>query len=532
MSFFSGVARWAGNLSVTARLSFGFGSLLVFALLIGVAGVGGLHRMNSSITDVVSYNNAKLAAAQAMARAATQQQLALFGLVVADNATEAEAAHKDVQSHAGQYADNKAGLTDIFTLLKPTEAESAILKKIEEAESSTVSMIAKNEALFKDEQTEAATKMLDKTVTPAIDAWVNYLDELVSIEQRINDAAAAKAAREYAVLKYFSLACIALAMVIGSAMAYGIARSLNRELGGEPREVTRVANEIAAGNLAQIIALRQNDTYSIMAAMKGTVSQLAEIMQGVNRACDTINTAASEIASGNMDLSERTERQASSLQETAAAMEQLTATVAQNAENARQADRLANGASEVAMRGGKVVGNVVTTMTSINESSRRISDIIGVIDGIAFQTNILALNAAVEAARAGEQGRGFAVVAGEVRSLAQRSAEAAKEIKNLIATSVDKVSEGTKLVDEAGKTMDEIVTAVTRVSNVIAEITTASAEQSDGISQVNEAISQMDQTTQQNAALVEQAAAAAESLKGQAQSLAETVSVFKLEHRF
>jgi methyl-accepting chemotaxis protein len=259
-----------------------------------------------------------------------------------------------------------------------------------------------------------------------------------------------------------------------------------------------------------------------------TFEQLTEVVARVKESTEAINVASKEIASGNTDLSQRTEEQASNLEQTAASMEELTGTVKQNAENARQANQLAAGASEVARRGGEVVKQVVVTMGSINESSRKIVDIISVIDGIAFQTNILALNAAVEAARAGEQGRGFAVVATEVRNLAQRSAAAAKEIKELIGNSVEKVDTGTKLVDEAGKTMEEIVTSVRRVTDIMSEITAASQEQSGGIEQVNQAITQMDQVTQQNAALVEQAAAAAESLEEQARMLAEAVSVFRV----
>ncbi|MES2366375.1 MAG: methyl-accepting chemotaxis protein [Pseudomonadota bacterium] len=252
------------------------------------------------------------------------------------------------------------------------------------------------------------------------------------------------------------------------------------------------------------------------------------VISQIREATDKVNTGASEIATGNADLSSRTESQASSLEETASSMEELTSTVKQNAENARQANQLVVSASDVAVKGGKVVGQVVDTMSSIKDSSRKIADIISVIDGIAFQTNILALNAAVEAARAGEQGRGFAVVAAEVRNLAQRSAGAAKEIKSLIEDSVDKVDVGGKLVDEAGKTMEEIVNSVKRVTDIMSEIAAASQEQSSGIEQVNQAVGQMDEATQQNAALVEEAAAAAESLQDQAAKLAQAVSVFKL----
>ncbi|MDD4910778.1 MAG: methyl-accepting chemotaxis protein [Sideroxydans sp.] len=294
-------------------------------------------------------------------------------------------------------------------------------------------------------------------------------------------------------------------------------------------EVVRVLGALSQGDLTQTISNHYNGTFGqLKDDANATVAQLTDTIGRIKEAADTINTASKEISSGNTDLSQRTEEQASSLEETAASMEELTSTVKQNAENARQANQLALGASDVAIKGGDVVGQVVHTMASISDSSKKIVDIISVIDGIAFQTNILALNAAVEAARAGEQGRGFAVVASEVRNLAQRSAAAAKEIKTLIGDSVDKVTEGTALVDKAGKTMEEIVNAVKRVTDIMGEISAASNEQSQGIEQVNTAITQMDDVTQQNAALVEQAAAAAESMEEQARELATQMSTFKL----
>jgi len=313
-------------------------------------------------------------------------------------------------------------------------------------------------------------------------------------------------------------------------LAWFITRRIMATLGGEPAEVLLIAKEISDGNLSNQIAVKAGDTSSLLSALNLMQNNLHELVQHIKSAADSISTGAKEIASGNTDLSSRTEQQASSLEETASSMEELSSTVKQNAENAKQANQLAAAASGVAIKGGQVVGEVVGTMSSINESSRKIVDIISVIDGIAFQTNILALNAAVEAARAGEQGRGFAVVAAEVRNLAQRSAAAAKEIKQLIGDSVDKVDGGTKLVAQAGETMEEIVNSVKRVTDIMGEIAAASAEQSSGIDQINNAVTQMDEVTQQNAALVEQAAAAAESLEEQAQDLTESVSVFKLDN--
>ncbi|MEO6147630.1 MAG: methyl-accepting chemotaxis protein, partial [Sulfuriferula sp.] len=329
---------------------------------------------------------------------------------------------------------------------------------------------------------------------------------------------------------YATVRNIAIAAILGGVLLAGfIGIWLIRAISGPLNEAIRVAKSVAAGDLTQTIEVHSNDeTGQLMQAMKEMNDSLVHIVGQVRNGTETIAVASRQIASGNADLSGRTESQASSLEETASSMEELTSTVKQNAEHARHANQLVGSTAEMAVSGGQLVGKVVTTMASIKSSSRKIADIIGVIDGIAFQTNILALNAAVEAARAGEQGRGFAVVAAEVRNLAQRSAGAAKEIKTLISDSVEQVDVGSKLVDEAGEAMDDIVTSVELVVDIISGIATASQEQSSGIEQVNQAVGQMDEATQQNAALVEQAAAAAESLQDQAAKLAQAVSIFRL----
>ncbi|WP_306714546.1 methyl-accepting chemotaxis protein [Burkholderia dolosa] len=324
---------------------------------------------------------------------------------------------------------------------------------------------------------------------------------------------------------------LAVVLVIGfviSAAMLVIIRNVRGSLGGEPDEAAALALRIAHGDLTQPVPVRAGDRTSMMAAMRDMQARLQATLGGIRQSAEAIASASREIASGNDDLSQRTEEQAASLEETAASMEQLTATVKQNADNARQASGLANNASEIARAGHDVVNRVIGTMGEIDDSSRRIADIIGVIEGIAFQTNILALNAAVEAARAGEQGRGFAVVAGEVRSLAQRSATAAKEIRELIVDSVERVRNGSTLVDQAGTTMGEILQAVARVTDIMGEIAAASEEQASGITQVGRAVTQMDQVTQQNAALVEEAAAAAASLQEQAARLRDAVGAFRL----
>lgn len=319
-------------------------------------------------------------------------------------------------------------------------------------------------------------------------------------------------------------------VLVGIVIGVLLTRNLTRQLGGEPRDVAAAANAIAAGDLTTAIDTTKATPGSVIEAMSAMQSSLLKVVSTVRGSSDSIATGSSQISIGNADLSQRTEEQASNLQQTAASMEELSSTVMSNAETARQASGLAGAASEVATRGGVVVGQVVATMDEITQASRKIGDIIGVIDGIAFQTNILALNAAVEAARAGEQGRGFAVVASEVRNLAQRSAEAAKEIKLLIINSVEKVETGTRLVDEAGSTMGDIVAQVKRVADMINEISAATAEQTTGIGQINDAVMQLDQVTQQNAALVEESAAAADSLNQQAGQLVQAVAVFNIGH--
>ncbi len=322
---------------------------------------------------------------------------------------------------------------------------------------------------------------------------------------------------------------VAVIVILATAgIAFFVIRAIWHELGGEPEYALDITRGVADGNLNLQISVAGNAPHSLLGALKEMQQKLQAMMYGIKKSADTIKYASAEIATGNLDLSNRTESQASSLEETASSMETLTHTVRQNAQNSNQANQLVQTAASIAVRGGQVVSEVVSTMGSINESSRKIVDIIGVIDGIAFQTNILALNAAVEAARAGEQGRGFAVVASEVRNLAQRSASAAKEIKTLINDSVDKVGRGSHLVDQAGQTMGEVVNAVNRVTGIVTEISAASQEQSAGIQEVSSAINQMDQMTQQNSALVEEAAAAAESLKEQAENLTRLLSVFKL----
>ena len=361
----------------------------------------------------------------------------------------------------------------------------------------------------------------------SFNSWVQAIERSADYNAAGGARSREEAARSYAAGRGLNITLTLAALVVAATLAWLLMRHVRGLLGGDPADAANLVRQVAEGDLSGHIEVRAGDERSLIAALKAMQNSLRQVVGGVRQGSESVASASAQIAMGNGDLSQRTEEQASALEQTAATMSELGATVRLTSENAAQADQLARSATDVAQRGGQVVQQFVDTMKGINDSSRRIADIIGTIDGIAFQTNILALNAAVEAARAGEQGRGFAVVASEVRSLAQRSAEAAKEIKTLISTSVEQVEHGTSQVDQAAATMDEVVAAIRRVTEVVGEISNATREQSQGVSQVGEAVGQMDQVTQQNAALVEESAAAAEALRQQADALVAAVARFR-----
>jgi len=429
-----------------------------------------------------------------------------------------------------EIAKNKKTIDDAVVVLDKlvyTEQGKAIMQEFKQARGKYVASFGMVGKLVADNRKEEARQMMLAETLPALDVVQSIVARLTAVQKKMVEQRGTVAAGHIDAAIQMMMVLGVLAAVGGIALAYWITHSITRPL----HEAVKIAQTVAAGDLTSVIDAKYKDeTGQLLQALKNMNSSLIRIVGEVRHSTEAIAIASTQIASGNMDLSSRTEEQASSLEETASSMEELTGTVRQNADNARQANQLALTASSVATKGGDVVSQVVDTMGSINDSAKKIADIIGVIDGIAFQTNILALNAAVEAARAGEQGRGFAVVAAEVRNLAQRSAAAAKEIKNLIGDSVQKVDAGSRLVDDAGSTMQEVVASVRRVTDIMGEITAASQEQTTGIEQINQAVIQMDSVTQQNAALVEQAAAAAASLQHQAGSLAQVVGVFKLHH--
>ena len=505
---------------------FGFGLLsLAFATVIAVAGYWGQQQMSHAMTDVMTSSTAQKNLMQAdMMHEAVQSDV--LAAMLAGQKPEEERAEsgkqitENLREHAGVFhdslADNKSLPLDGPIKEKIAESESVLDAYIRAAEA-VIALALQDQAAAQAQYPEFIKAF------EAAELKMGELSELIEGAAKQAESSSGEAANT-------AQSAILLGLIVSALILLGISVAFSRAITRPLDAAVKLAHGVAEGDLTQRIEVHGSDEIGqLMQALKHMNDSLVSIVSQVRTGTDTIATASSQIASGNLDLSSRTEEQASSLEETASSMEELTSTVKQNAENARQANQLVVSTADVAVKGGQVVGQVVDTMASIKDSSRKIADIIGVIDGIAFQTNILALNAAVEAARAGEQGRGFAVVASEVRNLAQRSAGAAKEIKTLIEDSVGKVDAGSELVDEAGKTMGEIVSSVKRVTDIMSEIAAASQEQSAGIEQVNQAITQMDDVTQQNAALVEEAAAAAESLQDQAGKLAEVVSVFKLD---
>jgi methyl-accepting chemotaxis protein len=509
------------DISIKTRLIFMIGVLSLITIIIGGSGIFGLSNVNGSLKTV--YEDRLISAGQLdqVIRYILRNQLGVAKALTGDPAKinqEMEAVDKNILVASKVWNEYMA------TYLTPDEkklAEQFAQARKEFLEEGLKPAMAAARA----QDLKLASEILNGKMTERFEKVREILNSLIQLQLDVGKAEYEKSQSFFDKFKIFSISIILLALAFGSVLGYWLIRSITRPLD----YAVKISQQIADGDLTQQIRVESNDeTGKLLQALDNMNKNLIQTVSEVRVGTDTIATASSEIAAGNLDLSSRTEEQASSLEQTASAMEELTSTVKQNADNAGQANQLVVAASDYAVKGQNVVGQVVQTMGSIKESSRKIVDIIGVIDGIAFQTNILALNAAVEAARAGEQGRGFAVVASEVRSLAQRSASAAKEIKTLIDDSVEKVDSGSALVDTAGVTMGQIVTSVKQVADIMSEIAAASHEQSDGIEQVNQAVMQMDETTQQNAALVEQAAAAAASMQNQAANLAETVSIFKL----
>jgi methyl-accepting chemotaxis protein len=522
---FSQILSALAGLTVGAQLTLGFGLTLLFAGAVGGVAIQGLSKVNNEALALEAKWLHGVGHLATMRNALAESR----EFEVKHSRTEDKSYHAEYEEKMAQAnKDVVASLTAYKAVVGDDPIEIGLVAKLDKGWAAYAKAQQTVVALGRAKKQVDAADVSEGAGSTANDDTLGALAGLTKFGFDGGKASAVEVHDVYSSAKVMVAALLSMALLVGMGLAWVITRHLSRQLGGEPRVAMAVLGAVAAGDLSTPVPLRAGDSTSLMARLAAMQRSLADTVTQVRSGSEGVATASSEIAQGNQDLSGRTEQQASALQQTAATMDQLGATVRNNADSARQAKQLALGASTVAVKGGEVVGKVVQTMKDINHSSKKIADIITVIDSIAFQTNILALNAAVEAARAGEQGRGFAVVATEVRSLAQRSAEAAKEIKSLISASVERVNRGTHLVGEAGQTMDEIVTAIGRVSDIVGEISSASSEQSTSVAQVGQAVTQMDHATQQNAALVEESAAAAESLRQQAQQLVQAVAVFKL----
>lgn len=520
---------WLRGTTIRFRMTAGFASVLLLIVILTAEGIREVNLIDHSMKIINDVNSVKQQYAVDYRGSVHDRSVALRDVVLIGDDAKLEPVIADIRRLEQDYSEASAGMQEIFASRDDITAEErSDLADIEAIEAKAMPLIDKVIDLRESGQTDAAERLLMDEAAPAFTTWLNTINSFITLQEQLNEAETGFARN---IAENFQITMLVLclgALLIGGLVATLLTSLLLREFGAEPYEVKAFAEAVGKGDLTRKVNLKPQYRHSIMAAQANMAKQLQKTVMEVRQSAESVASNSEQIAEGNNELSARTEQQASSLAETASAMEELGSTVKQNADNAVEARKQAANASKIAEDGGDVVARVVQTMRDIDGSSNEVADIISMIDGIAFQTNILALNASVEAARAGEHGRGFAVVAQEVRELASRSAAAAKEINTLITANRERVVEGTELASKAGKTTEEIVTSVKRVTDLMEEISSATAEQSDGVQQAGEAVTQMDQVTQQNATLVQESASSSNNLRQRAQQLMELMATFQL----
>ncbi|MBT2773385.1 MCP four helix bundle domain-containing protein [Halomonas sp. ISL-60] len=518
----------SSNTKISTRLTLGFAAMLGLLVLLTAVGIYQVNNIDRDLTTINDVNGTKLGYAVDMRGSVHDRAIALRDVVLTQDDSRVDVLLSEMESLSSDYVTASEGEHRVTNEYPSGQEEQTILASIDAQGATTLELTQQVITARQADQFADAETLLLEQAGPAYAEWLNRINQFINLQQQLNDATTATARDTASGFQMQMLGLTLFALLVGGLIAVFLSRQLLRELGAEPYEVKAFAEAIGRGELASQGQLKKGDTRSIMASQVAMAQQLQTIVTQVRASAEAVASNSEQIAEGNNDLSSRTEQQASALAETASAMEQLNSTVKLNAENSEQASQEASSASSTAKQGGEAVNQVVATMNDLNKSSQEIAGIISTIDAIAFQTNILALNASVEAARAGEHGRGFAVVAEEVRRLAQRSADAAREINTLISSNLERVNHGNERAEEASKSTEQIVAAIERVTSIMQEISHASAEQSTGVQEVGRAVTEMDQVTQQNASLVHESATAANNLRQNAHSLLDAMQVFKL----
>lgn len=516
------------SMKISTRLAVAFSALLALLIILTTAGIYQVNQIDRGLTAINDINGTKQRYAVDWRGSVHDRAIVLRDMVITAGSGNLSELENEIERLRNAYNIASTGMTQVNSEHTGSAQEQSLLSRINEQATSTQALTEQVIRARQTGQYDNAQRLMLEQAGPAYAEWLNRINQFIDLQEEINNATTAKARDTASGFQLQMVGLTLFALLVGGLIAVFLSRQLLRELGAEPYEVKAFAEAVGRGELATQGRLKKGDTRSIMASQVGMAKQLQDIVTQVRASAEAVASNSEQIAEGNNDLASRTEQQASALAETASAMEELNSTVKQNADNSAQASQEASSASKIAVRGGEAVHQVVATMNDLNKSSQEIAGIISTIDSIAFQTNILALNASVEAARAGEHGRGFAVVAEEVRKLAQRSADAASEINQLISSNLERVNHGNERAEEASKSTEEIVAAIARVTSIMLEISHASAEQSTGVQEVGQAVTEMDQVTQQNAALVEESATAANNLRQNAHQLLHAMGVFKL----